>query len=125
MIAAEKNILIIDTIYEDAKKVSNYLEIQLNKNVTINIDSLVDQSSISGIKKVDLIIFDIDFKNGKWIEILSSLRLYHRNTPLIIFTNQVDQYYKKLCNLMGVHSFIDKTTQIDQLPFIVRQLLTN
>lgn len=125
MILEDKNILIIDDIYDDAKKVSNYLEIQLSKSVSISIDCIIDQNSISGIKEVDLIIFDINFKNGKWIEIISTIRLYHRNTPLIIFTNQVDQYYKKLCNLMGVHSFMDKTTQIEQLPGVIRQILLN
>ena len=98
MIKGEKNILILDDIYEDAKRVCNFLEIQFNQNVSISIDTSIDQNSISGIKEVDLIIFDINFKNGKWIEIISSIRLYHRNTPLIIFTNQVDQYYKKLCS---------------------------
>jgi DNA-binding NtrC family response regulator len=125
MILEDKNILIIDDIYEDAKKVSNYLEIQLSKSVSISIDCIIDQNSISGIKEVDLIIFDINFKNGKWIEIITTIRLYHRNTPLIIFTKQVDQYYKKLCNLMGVHSFMDKTTQIEQLPGVIRQILLN
>jgi|GEM_PF-6556078 DNA-binding response OmpR family regulator len=125
MIKGEKNILILDDIYEDAKRVCNYLEIQFNQNVSISIDSSVDQNSISEIKEVDLIIFDINFKNGKWIEIISSIRLYHRNTPLIIFTNQVDQYYKKLCSLMGVHSFMDKTTQIEQLPVVIRKILLN
>jgi DNA-binding response OmpR family regulator len=125
MVLEDKNILIIDDIYEDAKRVSNYLEIQFSKKVSISIDTIIDQNSISGIKEVDLIIFDINFKNGKWIEIISTIRLYHRNTPLIIFTNQVDQYYKKLCQLMGVHSFMDKTTQIEQLPAVIRQLFLN
>lgn len=125
MISGEKKILIIDAVYEDAKRVSNYLEIQFNQNICISIDSIIDPLSLSSVNKVDLIIFDIDFKNGKWIEIISTIRLYHHNTPLIIFTNQVDQYYQKLCNLMGVYSFMDKTTQIEQLPSVIKNILVN
>ena len=123
METSEKNILIIDENFEEARRILNYLELQLNKNVGIKIDGFIDSEMISKIKGFDVIIFDINFKNGKWIDIIASIRLYHQQTPLIIFTNLVDQYYRKLCNLMGVYSLMDKTTQIDQLPQVLEKIL--
>jgi CheY-like chemotaxis protein len=118
----DKNILIIDDNVEDATRILSLLKLQLSKNVGFKIDGLANVEVLSRLKGFDVIIFDINFKNGKWIEIISCIRSYHKNIPLIIFTNIVDQYYRKLCNLMGVHSHLDKTTEIDQLPQVLQEI---
>lgn len=71
------------------------------------------------IKHPHFVLLDIQLPGKNGIELLSFIKQYYPEIITIMLTNTTSNYYKDLCNSMGVHYFIDKSTEFEKVPGII------
>jgi DNA-binding NarL/FixJ family response regulator len=71
----------------------------------------------------DIIIFDIELRQGNGISLLRSLAALpdRPNSLKIIFSNNVSSAYRRIGAQYGVHHFFDKTTEMPRLHSLLEQ----
>lgn len=72
----------------------------------------------------DVVIFDIELKQGNGISLLRSLAAASllRDTLKIIFSNNVSTAYRRVGQQYGVQYFFDKTSELSQLRGLLQRL---
>jgi len=70
----------------------------------------------------DIAILDINMPDKNGIELLRYVKNRHPDTIVIMMSNQADEFYRRLCYVLGVHCFIDKSIEFDKIPQIVASL---
>jgi len=86
-------------------------------------------SSENGIKAVemveecnpDLVLLDINLPGKSGISILQEIKS-RLNTKVVMLTNYSDSYYRTLCDEIGADHFLDKSTEFEQIPEIIKEL---
>lgn len=69
--------------------------------------------------EVNVAILDINMPGKNGIELLSYIREKSPQVLNIMLTNQVDAYYRSLCNKLGADYFLDKTHDFEKVPELV------
>lgn len=74
----------------------------------------------------NILILDIELKQGNGLSLLRSLRQDHLHTDnlKIIFSNNVSNTYKRLGEQYGVNHFFDKTSEFPELYSLIERLGT-
>ena len=72
----------------------------------------------------DVVIFDIELKQGNGISLLRSLATAGllQHTLKIIFSNNVSTAYRRVGKQYGVEYFFDKTSELSQLRSLLQRL---
>lgn len=72
----------------------------------------------------DVVIFDIELKQGNGISLLRSLAATDvlQETQKIIFSNNVSMAYRRAGQQYGVQYFFDKTSELPQLRNLLQRL---
>ena len=70
----------------------------------------------------DVVVLDINLSDGSGIDLLEMVRLQNPRTVVIMLTNQSGAYYRKLCKTMGADHFLDKSTEFEMVPGIIRNM---
>ena len=86
-------------------------------------------SSENGIRAVemveecnpDLVLLDINLPGKSGISILREIKS-RLSTKVIMLTNYSDNYYRTLCHEIGADHFLDKTTEFEQIPELIKRL---
>ena len=93
---------------------------------------VVDQvGSVSAARSIlpelhpDLVILDLQMRDGTGIDILRDLRVTHPETKVIVFTNHPEEQYRRRCADLGVTHFLSKSTDLRLLIDIVGELVHN
>lgn len=75
----------------------------------------------------DVVIFDIELRQGNGISVLRSLASSPRSQDIlkIIFSNNVSGAYRRVGAQFGVHHFFDKTSELPRLHAILEQATQN
>ena len=71
----------------------------------------------------DIIIFDIELRQGNGISLLRSLAMSSasHDSLKIIFSNNVSGAYRRVGAQYGVHHFFDKTSELPRLHAVLEQ----
>ncbi|HXD94714.1 MAG TPA: response regulator [Bacteroidia bacterium] len=96
-----------------------------NKNVTWlgHAFSLADAYKQIAEKKPQLVILDIQLKEGTSFDLLEYLGKQHPNTVVIMFTNKTTAPYRKKCEELGAKYFFDKSSEFEKIPQLLKTLL--
>jgi len=70
----------------------------------------------------DLLILDLQMRDGSGIDVLRDLRRSHFETKVIIFTNHPEEQYRRRCAALGADYFLSKSTDSNLLLEILVQL---
>ncbi len=73
-------------------------------------------------KKTDIVLLDIQMPDKKGIDLLKHIVYHFPDTKVIILSNLVSDYYKKLCKTEGAFHFIDKSKDFDKIPELILSL---
>ena len=75
----------------------------------------------------DVVIFDIELRQGNGISLLRSLAATGslQETLKIIFSNNVSTAYRRVGRQYGVQYFFDKTSELSQLRGLLQRLSQN
>ncbi len=68
----------------------------------------------------DVVVIDINLSDGSGIDLLEMVKSQNPRTFVIMLTNQSGAYYRKLCKTMGADHFLDKSTDFEMVPGIIR-----
>ncbi len=70
----------------------------------------------------DVLLLDLQLKQGTGFEVIRQLRGNDIHVITIIMTNYALPEYRRLANELGAEHFLDKTSEFDQLPTLLRQI---
>jgi len=70
----------------------------------------------------DIVVLDINLTDGNGVDVLRFIKSMYPGVHVIMFTNQVNEYYKKLCTKLGAYHFADKSKDFEALPGLITSL---
>ena len=108
-------------------------QIQIDVSGTINtsadeIEIIGEAVDSAGAVKLyetlnpDIIILDIDLKDGNGIEVLTRIKNNSPSPTTIMFTNYSNSAYQKAAKRLGADYFFDKTNDVEKLVNTVMEL---
>lgn len=71
----------------------------------------------------DVVILDIRLPDGSGITLLEELMRQERPPKVIVFTDFAYPQYRARCLELGAHRFLEKSTEFQQIPGIIAQIL--
>jgi DNA-binding NarL/FixJ family response regulator len=72
--------------------------------------------------KIDIVLLDIQLQGKNGIELLEFIVKQDPEVKVMMLTNLVSNYYKKLCEKKGAAHFIDKSKDFELVPQIINSL---
>lgn len=72
--------------------------------------------------KICIVLMDIGLTGKTGIALLKLITGDYPEIKTVVLSNQVSEYYRKLCTDMGATFFIDKSKDFDKIPGIVASL---
>ena len=81
--------------------------------------------SVDSIRRAqpDVVILDIRMPGGSGIEVLRRLKRMTPAPAVIMLTNFAYEQYRKKCEAAGADFFLDKSTEFDQIPLALENVL--
>lgn len=75
------------------------------------------QTAIDGIlaARPDVVVLDVQLKGGSGLQVLRAVRQAAPDIAFVVFSGNSDTAYRKLYLGAGAETFLDKSTQSDQL----------
>jgi len=73
--------------------------------------------------KPDALILDLHMPGGSGLDVLRAIRSLHLDLPVIVCTNHPDSEYRDECLSAGASFFLDKSTEFEKIPSILRGLM--
>ena len=114
-----KNLLIIDSsVFIIERLVSMFEEL---KNIE-KIFTATDYNTALEVlyrEKAGIVLLDIEMPEKNGIDLLKHIVYHFPNTKVIVLSNQVSDYYQKLCKAEGAFHFIDKSKDFDKIPELI------
>jgi DNA-binding NarL/FixJ family response regulator len=110
-----KKILIVDDsaiLRKDLRKL-----FQTIKNIEVAGEAIDSAGALRQCEalKPDIMILDIELKNGNGIEVLTKVKKCSRSPIIIMFTNYSNSAFKKAAEHLGAGYFFDKTNDVEKL----------
>ena len=89
--------------------------------MTIVGQAQTPQASIAGIlmARPDVVILDVQLDGGAGLEVLKAVRRAAPEVAFVVFSNNSGPAYRKRYLAEGASSFLDKSTEFEQLPHAV------
>lgn len=71
----------------------------------------------------DLVILDIRLPGENGVQILEKLKKINNFVKIIVLTNYPYPQYRNKCLELGAESFLHKSDEFDQLPFVLENIV--
>jgi len=84
-------------------------------------DGLVAVNSARELKP-DVVILDISMPGKNGLDVLQELKKFEPAPCVIILTSHPNPQYREKCLELGADHFLDKSTDFDRLPGIIKQI---
>lgn len=80
--------------------------------------------AVHGIQKMkpDALILDLHMPGGSGLDVLRAIRTDHPDLYVVICTNYPHPEYREECLTAGANLFLDKSTEFEMIPRILREL---
>ena len=115
----DKTILIVDDSPIIVERLKNMLEaLALPVPIFHAGTSAEAQSSLHRIQPT-LILLDINLPDASGIDLLKTIKKTYPAIVVIMLSNQSGDFYRNRCKSLGADYFIDKSTEFDNIPYIV------
>jgi DNA-binding NarL/FixJ family response regulator len=73
----------------------------------------------------DAVILDLNMPGGTGLDVLRAIRPGHPCLHVLICTNFPHHQYREECFNAGANFFLDKSSEFDKIPAILRELIQN
>lgn len=77
------------------------------------------------IMNPDALILDLQMPGGSGLDVLRAVRVDHPYLQVLICTNYPYREYREECLSAGANFFLDKTSEFEKIPAILRELIKN
>jgi DNA-binding NarL/FixJ family response regulator len=80
--------------------------------------------AVDGVRqhRPDVVVLDVQMKNGNGIEALAEIKREFPATHIIMLTNHADPVYKSACLRAGAEHFFDKSLEFDRVADVVMSI---
>jgi DNA-binding NarL/FixJ family response regulator len=120
--AKKIKVLIVDDSNIIVERLSAIIaELECVQSVLIS-NTFSQAVNLLNVEIPEVVLLDIQLPDKNGIELLSFVKSNHPVIKTIIVTNRASDYYKNLCEEMGSDSFIDKSTEFEKIPEIIKSL---
>jgi DNA-binding NarL/FixJ family response regulator len=75
--------------------------------------------------KPDALILDLQMPGGSGLDVLRAIRTEHPQLYVLICTNYPYPQFREKCLNAGANVFLDKSTEFEKIPDILRGLIEN
>lgn len=113
-------------LIEDSQQISSRVTKLLSLIEGLEIESCSASAgeafSVVSEKRPDVVILDSSGSENDILNLVANIRRKHEDTIIIMFTNYMNPYYKRLSILSGANYYIDKYNEFEKLPDILKRL---
>jgi DNA-binding NarL/FixJ family response regulator len=85
-------------------------------------DSGSDAVQSVRLHRPDVVVLDIQMKNGNGIDALAEIKREFPSTHIIMLTNHADPVYRAACMRAGAEHFFDKSLEFDRVVDVVASI---
>jgi two-component system cell cycle sensor histidine kinase/response regulator CckA len=103
-------VLLVDDSIELLERLVEMLSHVPDLDIVGQVTSVADARAILSKVHADLVILDLQLRDGSGLEVLRELRASHPETKVIVFTNHPEEQYRRRCAEFGVTHFLSKST---------------
>lgn len=114
VLVVDDSTIIVERIYEILGELDCISFVGKATSFSEAVELLRDQ-------RYDVAMLDINLPGKNGIELLSFIKANHPSIKIIMLSNQSDDYYRNLCQSLGSDSFIDKTSEFENIPHTIRR----
>lgn len=118
----EKSLLIVDDSILIIERLTGMLKEVKEINSLFTADNYNAAVKIISEKKPKIVLLDIQLPGKNGLELLKFIGKEYPSIKVIMISNQVSEYYQRLCKKEGAVGFIDKSKDFDQIPEMVERL---
>lgn len=112
-------------IADDSLLVRERLETMLDELAGVEIVGQADNvaDAVNAIRRLqpDVVILDIRMPGGSGIDVLRKIKQNGTGPMVIILTNYPFSGYRQKCLDAGADFFLDKSTEFDQIPDLIKR----
>src|SRR6187455_1466283 len=110
--------IIIDRIYSILGELDCVKKINKAVNFT-------EAEGLLAKNKFDVALLDINLPGKNGIELLAFIKEKYPAIKTIMLTNHSNEYYRNLCEKIGTNYFIDKSSEFEMIPQLIRSSRAN
>jgi DNA-binding NarL/FixJ family response regulator len=125
LITGKLKVLVVDDSLIVSNRLRNLLSgleyIQFSGHAENYSDALLFTDAL----KPHVVLLDINIKGKSGIEILKQVKKDYPSIKVIMFTNQSDEHYRKLCLGLGADYFLDKSSEFESLTGLLEKIYEN
>jgi two-component system cell cycle sensor histidine kinase/response regulator CckA len=103
-------VLLVDDSIELLERLVEMLSHVPDLDIVGQVTSVADARAILPKLHADLVILDLQLRDGSGFDVLRELRASHPQTKVIVFTNHPEEQYRRRCSELGVTHFLTKST---------------
>jgi DNA-binding NarL/FixJ family response regulator len=104
-----------------AETISGFPEIDLIKSVDSEASALAEIRK----RRIDVLVLDLQLKQGSGFGILRALAGMHQKPCIIVLTNHDSSAYEQQAVSLGARYFLDKARDFQRLPEILREIVAS
>jgi len=102
------------------------------KRLLLSLNSLIEVYESINVKQTldifhelnpALIILDIMMPDGNGMDVLKVIKQRNPDQKVLIFTNFPNALNRKKCQELGADYFLDKTSEFEKIPDIVKEIM--
>lgn len=113
-------------LIEDSQQISSRITKLLSLIEGLEIEncsaSAEDAFSVISEKLPDVVILDTYGSEGEILNLIAGVKRQFPETVIILFTNYMNPQYKRLSILTGADYYVDKYSEFEKLPEILKKL---
>lgn len=115
-------VLIIDDSVSIVQRLLEMLKEEEQVGRIEYVTSIADAKAFLKYTKPDVVLLDIHLSDGNGVDVLRHIKKDHPGIHVIMFTNEVNDYYKDLCKRLGACHFADKSKDFTTLSAVINSL---
>ena len=112
LLIIDSSVFIIERLVSMLEEVKNIEKVFTATDYNTALDVLYSEQT-------DVVLLDIQMPGKNGIDLLKHIVYHFPQTKVIVFSNLVSDFYKKLCKAEGAFHFIDKSKDFDKIPELI------
>ena len=118
----EKSLLIVDDSILIVQRLAGLLKEAKVSRKVFTAENYNEAVKIIGDIKPAIVLLDIQLPGKNAIDLLKWIVQEYPAIKVVMITNQVSEYYQRLCKEIGAVGFVDKSKDFDLIPKLIREL---
>ncbi len=118
----EKSLLIVDDSILIVQRLTGLLKEAKVSRKVFTAENYNEAVKIIDENKPAIVLLDIQLPGKNGIDLLRWIVQEYPAIKVVMITNQVSEYYQRLCKEIGAVGFVDKSKDFDLIPKLIREL---